>query len=172
MPAKVLIAVVLGVKFVLPLLLPRFPFLAGWANFLLDALDGELLLPLGLDEPIYQRIDKIADWVTYVFIVIAARSWPIWKWIVGLFVLRSIGQGLFFLTGDERMFFFFPNLLEPLFLVYASILFFKKDDASEAYARHRVAIWAGILIYKLLDEWMLHMADIDRTEALGRLLGL
>lgn len=171
-PSQALIAAIVGLKFVLPVLLVRSPFLAGWANFVLDAVDGDVLIPLGLDDPTYQPIDKAADWATYVFMVIAARSWPIRRWIVGLFLLRSVGQLMFFLSGDERVFFLFPNFLEPLFLLYASILFFKKEGAHGFYTRHRVAIWAVVVIYKLQDEWALHVADIDRTDLLGRLLGL
>jgi hypothetical protein len=168
----VLIAVVVGLKFAVPVLLIWFPFQAGWANFVLDAIDGDLLLPLGLADATYQRIDKSADWITYVFMVIAARKWPIRRWVIGFFLLRTIGQGLFFLTGDERVFFLFPNFLEPLFLIYATILFFKKEESHDFYVRHRLAIWIFIVVYKLQDEWMLHVGNVDRTDLLKRLLHL
>ena len=41
-----------------------------------------------------------------------------------VFVLRTIGQALFFITGLEIVFFYFPNLVEPLFLIYVSIALF------------------------------------------------
>ena len=68
----VLIALIVAAKFALPLLIVRFPFAAGWANFVLDGFDGDLLIPLGLPNEIYQPVDKLSDWVTYVAIVVVA----------------------------------------------------------------------------------------------------
>jgi hypothetical protein len=170
MLATVLLVAIVALKFVVPALLVRFPFQAGWANFVLDSVDGDLLIPLGLADPTYQRIDKSADWVTYVFMVVAAWHWPIRKWIIGFFVFRTVGQILFFVTGDERVFFFFPNFLEPLFLIYATILFFKKEGGHAFYQRHRIAIWIFIVLYKLQDEWVTHVGNVDRSDLVRRLL--
>jgi hypothetical protein len=60
----VAIGLIVAAKFALPLLIVRFPFAAGWANFFLDAFDGDLLIPLGLTNAVYQPVDKITDWVT------------------------------------------------------------------------------------------------------------
>ena len=118
------IALIIAAKFIVPLLIIRFPFAAGWANFILDGVDGDLLVPLGLPNETYQPVDKITDWVTYVAIVVVAyrRVWPIRRLMLGLFIFRSIGQVSFLLTGNELLLAFFPNFLEPLFLVTASIL--------------------------------------------------
>jgi hypothetical protein len=160
------VALFIGValKFLLPVLLVPFPFVAGWSNFVLDTVDGDILIPLGLSDPVYQRIDKSADWLTYVFMVVAAWRWPVRKAAILLFAYRSVGQGLFFLTGNELVFFLFPNFLEPLFLVYATIRRFRHTEADEFYFRHRLAIWIGIVLYKLQDEWVTHVGNIDRTE--------
>jgi hypothetical protein len=168
---SLLLAVIIGLKFALPALIPRLPFAAGWANFVLDAVDGDILIPLGLDDFWYQRIDKLADWVTYVFMVIAGRKWPVGRWLLILFGVRTVGQALFFVTGDERAFFLFPNFLEPLFLIYATIRVVKKDEAGAFYGRHRLAVWAVVVLYKLQDEWILHVANIDRTDFVRRHLG-
>ena len=167
----VLIAVVVALKYLLPLLLIPFPFLAGWANFVLDSADGELLIPLGLSDPVYQQIDKSADYVTYICMVVAAWRWPMRRVVIALFALRTVGQALFFITGDEIVFFLFPNFLEPLFLVYATILFFKRADAPTFFARHAVVIWVLIVAYKLQDEFITHVANVDRSELIGRLFG-
>ena len=108
------IVVIIGAKYLVPVLLVPFPFAAGWANFVLDTIDGDLLIPLGLEDATYQPIDKAADYVTYIFMVISAwrGRWPILKWIVAFFVLRTVGQALFFITGNEAIFFYFPNFLE------------------------------------------------------------
>ena len=162
---RILIVAIVALKFALPALILRFPFAAGWANFLLDSADGDLLLPAGLAEGVYQNIDKAADWTTYLFILIWAWKQPIRREIAAAFALRTVGQALFFATQDEMMLFWFPNLLEPLFLVYATIARFRGWDRARAIYRARWAlIWAGILLYKLQDEYLTHVANIDRTE--------
>lgn len=167
--AKFAIGIIIAAKFLVPFTLIRFPFIGGWANFVLDTVDGDLLVPLGLDDPTYQPIDKVADWVTYVFMVIAAKkgNWPIFKWIVGLFILRSIGQTIFLITADEIVFFFFPNFLEPLFLVYATILFFKKLDAPAVFAKWQIPIAVLIFVYKMQDEYITHVGNIDRSDLIS-----
>ena len=45
---------------------------------MLDAVDGDLLILLGLSDPVYQQVDKSADYVTYVCMVAAA-----WRWRYG-----------------------------------------------------------------------------------------
>jgi hypothetical protein len=162
---------VVALKYLLPLLLIPFPFFAGWANFVLDSADGELLIPLGLSDPVYQQIDKSADYVTYICMVVAAWRWPMRRVVIALFALRTVGQALFFITGDEVVFFLFPNFLEPLFLVYATILFFQRTEAPAFYARHAVVIWVLIVAYKLQDEFITHVANVDRSELIARLFG-
>ena len=166
----VAIALIVAAKYALPVLLIRYPFAAGWANFVLDTVDGDILIPLGLSDPVYQNIDKSADWVTYVFMVVAAWRWPLRNWIIGLFVFRSIGQALFFITQNELMFFFFPNFLEPLFLAYATILHFKGDEAFAFFKRNMVWILAIVILYKLQDEYVTHVGNIDRSELISRIL--
>jgi len=158
------IGVAVVAKYVIPILIVPFPFAAGWANFVLDTVDGDLLIPLGLDDGPYQLIDKSADWFTYVGMLFAARKWKISRTVFVLFVFRSVGQLLFFISGAEVVFFLFPNFLEPLFLIYASIRHFKPDDVVDIYMRHRVAIWVFVVLYKLQDEWVTHVGNIDRTE--------
>jgi hypothetical protein len=169
-------------KFGLPLLIIPFPFVAGWANFFLDGVDGDLLIPLGLPDEIYQPVDKIADWVTYVAIVIVAyrSAWPTRRLMLGLFLFRSVGQVSFLLTGNELLLAVFPNFLEPLFLVTATILAWERvarrlpDWRERTFAilrRYRWLIGTLIVIYKLQDEYFTHVANIDRSEFFQHLLG-
>jgi|GEM_PF-476444 len=164
--AKAGIVAIIAAKFLLPVMLVKYPFIAGWANFVLDTVDGDLLIPLGLENETYQPIDKAADWVTYVFMVVAAwkADWPILKWVVGLFVLRTVGQILFFITNNEAIFFYFPNFLEPLFLIYATILFFKKDLAPQVFRKWQIPIAVFIFVYKMQDEYITHISNTDRSE--------
>ena len=175
------IVLIVALKFLLPLLIIRFPFAAGWANFALDGIDGDLLIPLGLPNEIYQPVDKITDWVTYVaMVVVAYRSrWPIRRLILGLFVFRSIGQIAFLVTEEELFLAVFPNFLEPLFLVAASLLAWQRvvrhqpdwrDRGFAVLFRHRWLIGTLIVVYKLQDEYFTHVANVDRSEFLQQLL--
>ena len=176
------VGLIIGAKFVLPVLIVRFPFAAGWANFVLDSVDGDLLIPLGLRNETYQPIDKVADWATYVAIVAVAyrNRWPMRRLMLGLFAFRSVGQVGFLLTGEELLLAAFPNFLEPLFLVTASILAYERTvrrlpdwrDAGFAFLRrHRWLIGTLIVGYKIQDEYFTHVANVDRSEWLQRLLG-
>jgi len=162
---------IITLKFLIPLGIVFSPFYFGWINFILDTIDGDLLIPLGMTDANYQPIDKIADWATYVGMVFASwrLRWKIRKWIYGLFIFRSIGQIVFLLFGDERIFFIFPNFLEPLFLIYATVVLFKKGSAYEFYLRHKIWIWLFIIIYKMQDEWITHIGNIDRSDILQSL---
>lgn len=163
---------VVALKFLLPVLYLRWPFLAGWANWLLDSVDGDLLMPAGLDFGLYQDLDKIADWVGYLFIFIWGWRRPIRREITATFALRTVGQALFLATHNEMMLFWFPNLLEPLFLVYVTIARFRGWERAQAIYRARLAwIWLGILVYKFQDEWFTHVANVDRTDWLRSVLG-
>ena len=181
-PEVVAIALIIAAKFALPLLIIRFPFAAGWANFLLDSFDGDLLIPLGLSNAVYQPVDKITDWVTYAAIVVVAyrNRWPTKRLMLGLFLFRSVGQVSFLLTGNELFLAFFPNFLEPLFLVTASILAYQRairhlpDWQERGFSnlyRYRWFIGPVIVLYKLIDEYITHVGNIDRSEFVQRLLG-
>jgi hypothetical protein len=175
------IVLIVALKFVLPVLIIRFPFAAGWANFALDGIDGDLLIPLGLPNDVYQPVDKITDWVTYVAIVVVGyrREWPIRRLMLGLFLFRSIGQIAFLVTEEELFLALFPNFLEPLFLVAASLLAWQRvvrhqpdwqDRGFAVLFRHRWLIGTFIVVYKLQDEYFTHVANIDRSEFLQQLL--
>ena len=178
----VAIGLIVAAKFGLPLLILRFPFAAGWANFFLDSFDGDLLIPLGLPNEVYQPVDKITDWVTYVAIVVVAyrNAWPTRRLMLGLFLFRSVGQISFLVTGNELLLAFFPNFLEPLFLVTVTILTFERvvrqvpdwqERGFDVLYRYRWLIGSVVVVYKLIDEYITHVGNIDRSELLQRLLG-
>jgi hypothetical protein len=179
-PANAATVLIVAAKFALPILILRFPFAAGWANFALDGIDGDLLIPLGLPDEIYQPVDKISDWVTYVAIVIVGyrNQWPIKRLMLGLFIFRSVGQVAFLLTEEELFLALFPNFLEPLFLVTATILAWQRvirrlpdwfDRGFAVLDRYKWPIGILIVVYKLQDEWFTHVANIDRSEWLQQL---
>jgi len=165
------IIVIVALKFFLPVLYLFFPFAAGWGNFILDSVDGDLLIPAGLDNGLYQNLDKAADWVAYLFMFIWGWRKPIRREISIVFAMRTVGQVLFFTTQNEMVFFWFPNLLEPLFLVYVTIARFKGWQRAQEIYRQRIwLIWICILVYKIQDEYFTHVGNVDRTDLLRSLL--
>ncbi|MBI2011947.1 hypothetical protein HYS91_04215 [Candidatus Daviesbacteria bacterium] len=106
--------IVISLKFLIPPLMLIFPFYSLWGNYFLDVVDGDILLSLGMSAVTYQVIDKFADFISYIFMLILGLRWQIKKIIVILFIYRIIGQVLFFITGNELVFFYFQNFLEPL----------------------------------------------------------
>jgi hypothetical protein len=166
-----IIIIVVALKFILPILYLTFPFAAGWGNFVLDSMDGDLLIPAGLDDNLYQNIDKVADWVAYLFMFIWGWRKPIKREISVMFALRTVGQVLFFVTHNEMVFFWFPNFLEPLFLIYVTIAQFKGWERAQEIYRQRIwLIWGFIFIYKMQDEYFTHVGNVDRTDLLRSLL--
>lgn len=154
---------VIVLKFIVPALILKFPFQASWANYFLDVVDGDILQAMGMNEVLYQNVDKVADYVSYIFMLIVGLRWRIKGLIVALFAYRTVGQILFFATGNEMMFFYFQNFLEPLFMAY-SLLIFKRgseEKAYKSYRKHIILIWAIVIGYKLWNEWYLHFANID-----------
>ncbi len=155
--------IIIALKFIIPALLLVFPFAAAWLNYLLDVIDGDMLQSLGMSDYNYQTIDKFADYVSYIFMLILGFRWRIKKTIIGLFVYRTIGQALFFITRNELMFFYFQNFLEPLVMIYTLLIFKQKSEekAYLTYKKHFIMIWGIIIAYKVWNEWYLHFANID-----------
>ena len=162
--SAIAVGCVLLLKFALPLFILRYPFRASWGNYVLDTVDGDVLMPLGLAPASYQVWDKAADWVTYVAMFLAGRRWEIGRTITVLFVLRSVGQLAYFVTGNDLVFFFFPNFLEPLFMIYALLRFRDERTAHEKYRRHWWLIWSIVVAYKMWNEWNIHVARIDLSD--------
>ena len=159
-----IISLVISLKFIVPSLMLAFPFAGAWGNYVLDVVDGDILLSLGLTDSTYQTIDKFADLISYIFMLILGLRWPIKKIIIVLFGYRLIGQLLFFITGNELMFVYFQNFLEPLVMAYTLLLVLNKsnpDKAYKAYKKYFFLVWGLVIGYKLWNEWYLHFANID-----------
>lgn len=161
----VVYAVVL-LKFLLPIAMLVYPFQASWANFVLDSIDGDILMHFGLERYSYQTVDKLADYVTYIMMLIVGIRWRIKKTILILFLYRTIGQVLFFTTRNDFLFIFFPNFLEPMFMMY-SLLLYRAATEARAYAtytRHKGVIWLLIVVYKMWNEYNIHVAQNDLSQ--------
>jgi hypothetical protein len=158
-----LLGIIISLKFLIPSYMLINPLVGLWGNYILDVIDGDILLSLGMIDETYQSLDKFADLIAYVFMFILARRWRIRKTVTVLFFYRLIGQLGFFIAGDERIFFLFQNFLEPLMLIYVLIILKQKSE-EKAYAVYRKYIWLWwgiILAYKIWEEWRIHVANFD-----------
>ena len=82
-----------------------------------------------------------------------------------------MGQAAFFLTQHELMFLYFPNFLEPLFLIAATILRFNRTDPWGHFYRYKWIYGGIVFVYKMQDEVLTHLVNCDRSDAIGRLFG-
>jgi len=154
------------IKFLIPLTIFRFPFGASLTNFILDSIDGDILMHFGMPFSVYAPLDKIADYLTYIVMFLVGRKWKIGKLIIALFIFRTIGQFMFFATNNDLFMFYFPNFLEPLFLVYSFLLFKNKSEvkAYKSYKKYLLIIWILIVVFKMWNEHNVHLGHIDLSE--------
>ncbi len=104
-------------------LLPVFIFnpLIGWIiSVSVDVFDYGVALRSGIIYNQYQTIDKFLDIVGRFYLVFSAWyfNWEVLSLVVILFLLRLIGDLLFFFIRNEKLLFYFPNILEFFFPIY------------------------------------------------------
>ncbi len=155
---------VIFLKFFLPILFLRYPFPVSWINWLLDTTDGDILMHFGLQPFAYQTWDKLADWFTYLMMLLVGRKWRIRRTIVFLFIFRTVGQMVYFITRRDEVFFFFPNFLEPLFMLYSLLIFINRKQAYRRYRKYLLPFWTVIAAYKMWNEWNTHIAKNDLSQ--------
>jgi hypothetical protein len=157
-------AVVIALRILAPLLIPRYPFWGVVGCLLLDGTDViivELFGSGGMGDH-YHQLDKVLD---LYYLGIAA--WVAWfRWTerrprlvaASLFLYRLVGVALFELTEERWLLFVFPNLFENWFLFVAGRDLFKPSYALDTW--RRVLTWLLILyIPKIGQEYLLHVAE-------------
>lgn len=165
-----IVLLVVGARVGIPLLIPRFPLVI-LAALVLDAADQtifQLWTDVNTSETgIYQSYDKALD-VYYLAIAYTAtmRNWtsnPAFRIAQFLFIYRLVGTTLFELTGERWLLMVFPNTFEYFFIAYE--LLRTRDPAAvsaRAWAYWAAGIWVFI---KLPQEWWIHIAQLDFTDA-------
>ncbi len=95
-----------------------FPLISSIINFILDWCDGEWFKRAGYYYHQYSFIDKLLDlyWYLWIFIFINYKPFPLTIALNILFIIRLIGQCLYFLSKKRIFFLLFPNIFEVLFL--------------------------------------------------------
>src|SRR3954454_1966441 len=160
---------VIGGRFVLPLLIPRWPLPAILACLVLDAADQSIFQAMGFDPPGYQSYDKAMD-VYYLAVAYLAtlRNWasvPAFRVGWFLYFYRLVGVVAFELTHVRALLLVFPNTFEYFFDAYEGIR--SRWKPTRWGLRWWIVVAALIWIFiKLPQEWWIHVAQLDFTDFL------
>lgn len=161
---------VVGARFLVPLLIPRFPLPAVVACLVLDAADQTIFQAFGVDPPGYQGYDKAMD-VFYLAIAYLStmRNWtsqPAVRVAKFLYFYRLVGVVAFELTDWRPLLLIFPNTFEYFFIVYEIIRL--RWNPARYGLRFWVVTAAIVWIFvKLPQEYWIHIAQRDVTDTLA-----
>lgn len=160
--------VVVTLRFVIPLFIPRFPLPAIIAALVLDAADQTIfqqLTDLNLDG--YQSYDKALDiyYLTIAFLAVY-RNWANTTAInVARFLwyYRLLGVWLFEVLQHRWLLFVFPNTFEYYFIAIVAIrtMWDPRRLSNRAVLSIAAFIW---VVIKLPQEWWIHIAQNDFTD--------
>ncbi|WP_229070956.1 hypothetical protein [Actinoplanes sp. DH11] len=168
--ATLVFLAVVGARFLVPLLIPRFPLPAIVAALVLDAVDQTVFQSFGFDPPGYQGYDKAMD-VYYLAIAYLStmRNWSSRPAVLVarfLYFYRLIGVVAFELTEWRTLLLIFPNTFEYFFIAYEVYRLFW--NPARVTLRSWIATAAVIWVFvKLPQEWWIHVAQLDFTDAVA-----
>lgn len=167
----IIFVLIVGLRFTIPLFIPRFPLPAIILALVLDGIDGgifERFTTLPMDE--YQSYDKALD-IYYLTIAYLStmRNWSnpfAIKVAAYLLYYRLVGVMLFEFTGARWLLFVFPNTFEYFFILYeAAHLRWNLERVSRrVIIGAAAAIW---IVIKLPQEYWIHIAQRDVTDTLA-----
>lgn len=168
--------IVILLRLIVPLAIPRLPFWGGLAAMLLDGTDViivEFISEGGMGDH-YHQLDKLLDLYYLGLEAWVARSWTESlprAAALGLFGYRLAGVALFELIGARWILFLFPNLFENWFLFVEGRNQFKPSYSLDS--RQRVLGWLGVLLIpKMGQEFLLHVAEAQPWEWFKERVGM
>lgn len=165
------LGLVVAARFLVPLLIPRFPVPALLAAMTLDAVDRDifgLFAVVPVDS--YQGYDKALDAFYLTIAGLAAlRNWGSFTAVrIARFLLyyRLVGVALFELTAWRPFLLVFPNTFEYFFLAYE--LMATRWFPHRLARRHLLLLVSGLwVLIKLPQEYWIHVARLDVTDELS-----
>lgn len=160
--------VVVGLRFVVPLFIPRFPLPAILLALVIDAADQTIFqqfTDLNLDG--YQNYDKALDiyYLTIAFVAVY-RNWTNATAVVVarfLWYYRLVGVWLFEVFQERWLLLLFPNTFEYFFIAYEAIRTRWDPRRLTRPVVYGLAAFIWIVI-KLPQEWWIHVAQNDFTD--------
>ena len=168
MGADTVFLVVVLLRFVIPLFIPKYPLPAILAALVLDAAD-QTIFSWVTDDPLpgYQAYDKALDvYYQAIAYITTMRTWrdPVAFQISRfLYLYRLIGVALFELSHARWVLLVFPNTFEYFFIAYEFVRTRWNPVRMSATALVGTAAFIWIFI-KLPQEWWIHVAQLDFTE--------
>jgi hypothetical protein len=160
---------VVGTRFLLPLLIPRYPLPAIVACLVVDGVDQTIFQAFGYDPPGYQGYDKAMD-VYYLAIAYLAtmRNWTSpGAVVVGrvLYFYRLVGVLAFEVFQMRAMLLVFANTFEYFFIAYETVRtrWDPRRLGVAGWVAMAAAIWVGV---KLPQEYWIHVAQLDMSDTL------
>lgn len=134
-------------------------------SFFLDSIDIEFASQKVLTLAEYERWDKALDlWWYLNAMIFGWFSFPYFKYfLLFLFVFRLIGDLIFFLKGDRRILFLFPNFFENVFLLISLSLFIKPLNFL-LDGKYFLTSLTVVILLKIFQEWWIHVALISIPE--------
>jgi len=168
--ATIVFVAVVGARFLVPLLIPRYPLPAILAALILDGVDQTIFQAFGYDPPGYQGYDKAMD-LYYLAIAYLStmRNWtsePAVRVSRFLYFYRLVGVLVFELSGWRPFLLIFPNTFEYFFIAYEAYRLFWNPArvALRTWVLTAAAIW---IFVKLPQEWWIHVAQLDFTDTVA-----
>jgi hypothetical protein len=165
--ATIVFVVVVGLRFVLPLFIPKWPLPAILACLVVDGIDQTVFQAFGFDPPGYQNYDKAMD-LFYLSVAFLAslQNWTRSSAVTisrFLFFYRMVGVMAFEITGARTLLLIFPNTFEYFFIAYEIVRL--RWDPRRFSTRFWVLTAAAIWIFvKLPQEYWIHVAQLDFTD--------
>jgi hypothetical protein len=167
----VLVTLIVASRLIVPLFIPRFPLVI-IAALVIDAIDQTLLATFTEvntgEGGAYQSYDKAMD-IYYLTVAYLAtmRNWTskgAFRVAKFLFFYRLVGVTLFELFDERWLLLVFANTFEYFFIAYEVVRL--RRDPTRISTRGWVLIAAAIWIFvKLPQEWWIHVAQLDFTDA-------
>jgi hypothetical protein len=168
--ATVVFLAVVGARFIVPLLIPRFPLPAILTALVLDAVDQTIFQSFGFDPPGYQGYDKAMD--VYYLAIAYLSTMRNWSSLAAvrvarfLYFYRLVGVVAFELFESRALLLIFPNTFEYFFIAYEvyRLLWNPARVSMRSWVITAGVIWVFI---KLPQEWWIHVAQLDFTDAVA-----
>lgn len=153
---KILAPVSAVLRVLTPFLVFKYPLLTIILVFLLDMADGNFYLQWDIKRSLYNMIDKSLDlfWYT-VSIYYTYLNLPYFQLLLALYVLRLVGHITFYFGRNEKMFLYFPNFYENVFIF---IVVAKTVPSLSGYLVTPLFYYVLIIlsIIKMVQELLIH----------------
>lgn len=167
------------VRLLIPLLMFRFRFL-GFAALITADMTDWLFLKFDIPSEeyfFYQNWDKALDLYMFTiatFVALSFKDRLVKNTVVALYLLRAIGDIIFFTTGQQQILLFTPNFLETFLLFYLGYTKVTGKEMLVKSWKQVLLLLAVIATTKVSHEYMLHILRMQPWDLfdLGTALGL